>query len=115
MVYFIGGIDTPVKIGYSEKSPLGRMKSLQTGCWNELQVFGLMEHWGRKEESECHSILKSFRMKGEWFEKYSTLHFMYKHTVNIYFSKKVDYNPYQRYCHIRNNFDFNKEDLKRMV
>lgn len=75
-VYFISNRDRkgvqPVKIGYS-KDPEKRLKRLQTGHPNKLEVLKLLrcgcEKDGRKLEKTLHWLaMKRFqRLQGEWF------------------------------------------------
>ena len=69
-VYFIEEEErSRIKIGYSEKHPIQRLKSFQTGNSNKLNLMGYIE--GTKEdEKNLHLEFSKERIRGEheWFE-----------------------------------------------
>lgn len=67
-VYFIGTelrIGRAIKVGYS-RDPEGRLRTLQTGHAERLQIFATVEG-GRDLESKYHRRWRNRRQKGEWF------------------------------------------------
>lgn len=58
---------SPIKIGYTGKDPFQRVRELQTGNPNALQLVGWIEE-GRGFESWLHGIFRDDRMQGEWFK-----------------------------------------------
>lgn len=70
-VYFIGNRKQGlVKIGHTDKSPLDRIKSLQTGCPFELEVLAYLPNdpfGSRRYEKILHRAFRKFRTQGEWF------------------------------------------------
>lgn len=70
-VYFIGGDDTPIKIGFSN-APHERLASLQTAHWAPLRILAKVE--GTLErESSYHDRFYEYRMSGEWFARASVI------------------------------------------
>lgn len=55
-----------VKVGYSSKDPLGRMRALQTGNADELTLLGTMRGT-MADERFWHSRFASYCIRGEWF------------------------------------------------
>lgn len=67
-VYFIQrGHDGPIKIGRSV-DVLARLRSLQTGCAEELRILGVTILGGAALESRLHRVFAADRMSGEWFK-----------------------------------------------
>ena len=67
-VYFIGGDETPIKIGFSAH-PQSRLNGLQTAHWVKLRILAAVR--GTKEdEAAYHRMFASLRMSGEWFERH---------------------------------------------
>jgi hypothetical protein len=66
-VYFMAASGTGhIKIGYSQKAPADRLKSLQTGSSHELTIVGLVRGT-RREEQEYHRLFAELHVRGEWF------------------------------------------------
>lgn len=66
-VYFLGGADTPIKIGFST-SPSDRMAILQTAHWGRLEILAVTP--GTIElEARYHAHFASLRLHGEWFKR----------------------------------------------
>jgi hypothetical protein len=66
-VYFIGGHDTPIKIGLSN-APLERLAGLQTAHWCKLNILAKVEG-SLALEQEYHARFSSHRLSGEWFTR----------------------------------------------
>lgn len=67
MIYFIRGVHTGrIKIGTSI-NPEQRLRSLQTGSPEPLEMMGVIQG-GPKEEKILHKRFKRFGMHGEWFK-----------------------------------------------
>lgn len=56
-----------VKIGHTSTSVAGRLKALQTGNPDELEVHLIVDGWGPKEEAELHQKFAEDNIRGEWF------------------------------------------------
>jgi hypothetical protein len=67
VVYFIGGAEGPVKVGWT-KTLTRRLSEFQTGNWQELRVLGTMIA-SADLEIRCHQALREHRVRGEWFER----------------------------------------------
>jgi hypothetical protein len=70
-VYFFRHIGlTPVKIGYSlNESPLNRFNQFKTYAPFGSEILGfIITTDAKKVETELHSKLSPFRLKGEWFD-----------------------------------------------
>ena len=67
LVYFIGGDDGPVKIGYTSNLPV-RFLALQNGSAIKLKVLE-MRPGTRMDEHTLHARFSAARMTGEWFER----------------------------------------------
>ena len=68
-IYIIGSDKSPYKIGFS-KTPQDRLKSLQTGNFNKLNIYYTEEISESKVkfiEKQIHNNLRHRRVKGEWF------------------------------------------------
>jgi hypothetical protein len=66
-VYFIASESGPIKIGKA-RSPKKRLKSLQTGHHEKLQILAWC--WGGEEvEKAYHKRFDDRRLNGEWFER----------------------------------------------
>ena len=66
MIYFIqAGEDGPVKIGRA-KDPVARLAGLQTGSSESLHIRAVLDEPDHVE-TRLHDVLKSARLKGEWF------------------------------------------------
>lgn len=66
-VYFIGGDDTPIKIGKST-APYERLATLQNAHWLPLRLIAKVEG-GLVEEAALHARFASTRLMGEWFQR----------------------------------------------
>ena len=88
-VYFIQEEETGrIKIGFSEKHPLGRLKDFQTGNSNKLILLGYIEGT-QQDESNLHREFyeERIRNENEWF-KYSVFPYPPKPSTNITFSAR---------------------------
>lgn len=66
-VYFIRATVTGlVKIGCAS-DPAGRLKALQIGSAETLDLLAVWRDAGRDGEREMHELFASFRAHGEWF------------------------------------------------
>jgi len=67
-IYFIGGVEGPVKIGWTVRDVRKRLTALQIGNPVRLSVLG--EATGPRElEGRLHLRLFEHRVGGEWFER----------------------------------------------
>ena len=74
-VYFIEEEErSRIKIGYSEKHPIQRLKSFQTGNSNKLNLMGYIEGT-EEDENNLHLEFSKERIRdeNEWFESSSNL------------------------------------------
>lgn len=60
-----GKEESPIKIGMAT-DPLGRMASVQTGCWERLRLLYVVPG-AHKLERAFHKRLSTARLEGEWF------------------------------------------------
>lgn len=67
LVYFIGGDNTPVKIGYSTAVE-GRLRSLQASHWCKLKILAAVSAC-EADEREYHRRFTASRLSGEWFSR----------------------------------------------
>ena len=67
-VYFLGGEDTPIKIGFSV-SPSKRRAELQTGHWGRLEILAVTPG-SAKQEAAYHARFAEQRISGEWFSRH---------------------------------------------
>jgi Meiotically up-regulated gene 113 len=66
-IYFIGCREPlSIKIGFTAKDPLGRMKQLQTGNPSRLVMLGWFPG-NQRLERQLHADMEEFRLSGEWF------------------------------------------------
>jgi hypothetical protein len=73
MIYFIrAGRKRLVKIGYSKGHPSIRLKTLQTGSIEPLELIGMLDGDPR-DEAEWHRRFRHLRVTGEWFRWTSEL------------------------------------------
>ncbi|MEM6471699.1 MAG: GIY-YIG nuclease family protein [Planctomycetota bacterium] len=67
MIYFIqpkyGGL---IKIGYTSKDPVERLRELQTGSSQELELL-MTEPGTLGDEKKLHDEFRNYRVRGEWF------------------------------------------------
>lgn len=68
MVYFVGGDDGPVKIGWTQQPIKERLKCLQSGSPVKLHVLALQPA-PRSKELLYHRQFAASRIHGEWFER----------------------------------------------
>lgn len=67
-VYFIQmGFFGPIKIGFSENNPLGRLRDLQVGNPEELRLIGYLRCKDRSTERTLHEEFRALKIRGEWF------------------------------------------------
>jgi len=64
-IYAIQSSSGFIKIGFS-KNPNDRLKDLQIGTWDHLQIIGFW-HGKKSDEAKAHLELQNFRHRGEWF------------------------------------------------
>lgn len=66
-IYVIGCPEPmAIKVGFTTKSPLARLKQLQTGNPQRLILLGWYPG-NVQQEREIHAQLAEFRLSGEWF------------------------------------------------
>jgi hypothetical protein len=57
---------THVKIGFTSKNPVARLRNLQTGCPFKMRLLGFV--FGNEgREIDLHDVLENYRCEGEWF------------------------------------------------
>jgi hypothetical protein len=66
-VYFMQARSGPIKIGYTTKQPLGRLKELQAGNHEELTLLKWIPANSRELEMEIHSKFRHLEIRREWF------------------------------------------------
>jgi len=67
-IYFIqASISKHIKIGFTEGDPANRLKSLQVGNHERLELIAQI-HGDEEREHELHDRFKFLRVSGEWFE-----------------------------------------------
>lgn len=67
MIYFAHAVGTDlVKIGFTAGEPAKRLKELQTGCAQRLELLAAVEGTVA-DEAECHRKFAHLRQQGEWF------------------------------------------------
>jgi hypothetical protein len=72
MIYFIHNVERrAIKIGYAA-NPIQRMRALQTGLPDTLELMGSIEG-DMCRERDLHRRFESFRIRGEWFRADFTL------------------------------------------
>lgn len=69
MIGFVYAIESDglVKIGYST-NPKRRLNTIRVNRVSHCELLGYVEAT-RKQEAECHELLKSEHKRGEWFSK----------------------------------------------
>jgi T5orf172 domain len=66
-LYFIQAASGPIKIGFTTKTPEGRLAELQAGNHEELKLLGV--RLGTKaEEAALHEQFRHLKIRGEWFQ-----------------------------------------------
>jgi hypothetical protein len=71
VVYFIGGEDGPIKIGFTTELP-SRLRSLQNSSPVPIRLLAAV-HGDRALEAEYHRRFAAHRLHGEWFERASVI------------------------------------------
>lgn len=66
-IYFVRGSKGAVKIGYTSGRVESRLKSLQTGSPDKLELLGVVDG-GRELEKLLHKRYAEKRLEGEWFK-----------------------------------------------
>lgn len=56
-----------VKVGFTTKDPVSRVRSLQTGCPFPIRLLGYV-FGSVNREQELHRVFSEWRLAGEWFE-----------------------------------------------
>jgi len=78
-LYFIGSREGPIKVGMTRDHPQDRLKALQTGHPNRLQLFYAMRtHDPEGAEAIAHEWLEEDRVGGEWFGREAALSLMHE-------------------------------------
>lgn len=70
VIYVIGAATGAVKVGIAVDVE-ARLKTLQTGCPEVLQVYGVAPvaaFYAREVERKCHRALAKHHRRGEWFD-----------------------------------------------
>jgi len=66
-IYFLGCKEPrAIKIGFTTKSPIKRLRQLQTGNPSPLILLGWYPGC-QAQERDLHAQLRDFRLSGEWF------------------------------------------------
>lgn len=68
LVYFVGGKEGPVKIGFTQQPIKERLKCIQNGSPVKLFVLATQAA-PRAKERLYHKQFAAFRLHGEWFER----------------------------------------------
>lgn len=87
-VYFAqAGKDGPVKIG-SAANPEERIKTLQTGCPQPINLLGFIPSYlYREDERDLHTLFQEHRFNGEWFHPHPTIFkYVQEHAGNEFYS-----------------------------
>ena len=76
ILYFIGGITGPVKVGITRRTADQRLAELQTGAHQKLMVLGEF-HVADAEDAEgkAHNLLAPYHIGGEWYKRSQALAF----------------------------------------
>ena len=69
MVYFIQHTNKNkyIKIGWTYRNPMFRLKQIQVGCSHPLELLGVMECKSGIEHA-LHDLFERYKIAGEWFE-----------------------------------------------
>src|SRR5579872_5272066 len=101
-IYFIRGITTRrIKIGIS-KSPLKRLKALQTGSPEPLEMLFFIKG-SREMEKELHKQFAALRQGGEWFDSSPDL---LNYMIDLW---------RQRQAHKAQFMDYNKTEFYKLL
>ncbi len=68
IVYFVGGLEGPVKIGFTQQPIKARLVCIQNGSPVKLHVLAILPAV-RKKELWYHRRFTACRLHGEWFER----------------------------------------------
>lgn len=68
IVYFVGGEQGPVKIGFTQQPIKERLKCIQNGSPVKLHVLAIQPA-RRQREGWYHRQFAAYRLHGEWFER----------------------------------------------
>jgi hypothetical protein len=71
-MYFLGGEQGPIKIGWTKGDPETRLRALQTGNPTLLSILGTIE-CSQQVETLTHVRLNHCRLRGEWFDRQAAL------------------------------------------
>jgi hypothetical protein len=90
VVYFIGhGKAGPIKIGFTaDRDPMPRLRQLQTGSPECLQVLGTVEAYASIER-KIHTLLAPHMIRGEWFERDAAISVLNRLRNNACFHQSV--------------------------
>lgn len=67
-VYFMrAGRRGPIKIGWTRGSVHGRLRVVQLGCAEKIEIIKVIRGCSRSDEAEWHKRFAPNRMYGEWF------------------------------------------------
>jgi hypothetical protein len=68
LVYFVGGVEGPVKIGWTQQPVKARLKCIQNGSPVKLFVLAVQPAV-RQREGFYHRLFAAHRLHGEWFNR----------------------------------------------
>lgn len=69
LVYFVGGLEGPVKIGFTQQPIKDRLVCIQNGSPVKLHVLATLPAH-RQRERVYHRLFAPYRLHGEWFERH---------------------------------------------
>ena len=69
LVYFVGGVDGPIKIGWTQQPIKARLKCIQNGSPVKLHVLAT-QRAPRAREGFYHRHFAAHRLHGEWFTRH---------------------------------------------
>lgn len=98
MIYFISN-GTYTKIGKADE-PEKRLKELQTGCPEKLEI-KLVIDGGEDKERMLHKALNKYRYRGEWFQIYFNYNEQLIEDI-LYFHRKLNGEKRVRKAYIKN-------------
>lgn len=67
MIYAITNEKHHIKIGYTKRDPIARLRQLQTGSSDRLKLVWLCPSGTMVEEKALHRHFADLRLSGEWF------------------------------------------------